>query len=114
MLRYFLAKACHPPTNERKQQIASQPVMNKGRNQRKSKSCCGPAVIVQNGQKKISDGSQPRLTLCLSLSESAGSRSLDRLVRHSDQIEHRAPANSVLPDAEARLDIEAFGVVTAE
>src|SRR5205814_5453103 len=58
-------------------------------NQRKSKSCCGPAVIVQNGQKKISDGSQPRLTLCLSLSESAGSRSLDRLVRHSDHRKER-------------------------
>jgi hypothetical protein len=39
---------------------------------------------------KVSDGSQPPVTLDLSLSESAGSRSLDRLVRHS------MPSNSVL------------------
>ena len=32
---------------------------------------------------KVSDGSQPPLTFDLSLSETAGSRSLDHLVRHS-------------------------------
>src|SRR5664280_2878524 len=34
---------------------------------------------------KVSDGSQPPMTFDLSLSESAGSRSLDRLVRHFPQ-----------------------------
>ena len=38
-----------------------------------------PRFVPPNG--KVSDGSQPPLTLDLSLSESAGSRSLDRLVR---------------------------------
>jgi hypothetical protein len=33
--------------------------------------------------QKVSDGSQPPMTFDLSLSESAGSRSLDRLVRSS-------------------------------
>ena len=37
--------------------------------------------------KKVSDGSQPPMTFDLSLSESAGSRSLDRLVRLSRHVE---------------------------
>jgi hypothetical protein len=36
-------------------------------------------AVLPNG--KVSDGSQPPMTFDLSLSESAGSRSLDRLVR---------------------------------
>ncbi len=36
---------------------------------------------VNSANAKVSDGSQPPVTLNLSLSESAGSRSLDRLVR---------------------------------
>jgi len=40
---------------------------------------------------KVSDGSQPPLMLDFSLSESAGSRSLHRLVRHSGQASRRPP-----------------------
>ena len=39
--------------------------------------------VLDTPNAKVSDGSQPPMTLNSSLSESAGSRSLDRLVLHS-------------------------------
>jgi len=42
---------------------------------------CDIALFAANA--KVSDGSQPPVTFDLSLSESAGSRSLNRLVRNS-------------------------------
>jgi hypothetical protein len=44
-LQYFLANACQPPMSERKQQIANQPPINNGKNQRKSNSDCGVVIV---------------------------------------------------------------------
>src|ERR1039458_5902196 len=61
-------------------------------------SCIRRCAIGLPLNVKVSDGSQPPMTLDLSLSESAGSRSLHRLVRLSPcyQQEHQAARLSSL------------------